>query len=234
MLEVKNIFYNYGDAVALRDVSLTVRKGEFLAVVGANAAGKTTLIKTISSILRSSRGEIYFDGERIDTLSSHEVVGLGLIQIPEGRQVFPAMTVRENLELGAYHPRVRKNRKATMENVLSRMPRLEERLGQLAGTLSGGEQQMLALGRALMAVPRLLMFDEPSLGLAPMMVRQLFALAREINKQGVTVLMVEQNVNQCLRAADRGYVLENGAIILEGTGHELLCNEDVKKAYLGL
>ncbi len=234
MLEVSNISFSYGDAAALRNVSFNIKEGEFIAIVGANAAGKSTLMKVISGVLKPSAGSITFEGKRIDTLNSSDIVGLGVVQIPEGRQLFPAMTVQENIELGSYHKRAKPYRKESLERVYALFPRVKERAKQLAGTLSGGEQQMVAVGRALMCRPRLLMFDEPALGLAPLMVREIFNLAKTINDSGVTVLMVEQNVNQSLALSNRGYVLENGAITLEGTGRELLDNEDVKKAYLGL
>lgn len=234
MLDVHGITFSYGDAAALRNVSFNIQEGEFVSIVGANAAGKSTLMKVISGVNRPSGGSITFEGKRIDNLGPTEIVGLGVVQIPEGRQLYPAMTVLENLEMGGYHPRVRKNRKQNLERVYGLFPRLLERSKQLAGTLSGGEQQMVAVGRALMCEPRLLMFDEPALGLAPLMVKEIFNLAKNINTSGVTILMVEQNVNQSLALSDRGYVLENGEITLEGTGQELLNNEEVKRAYLGL
>ncbi|MCL4371509.1 MAG: ABC transporter ATP-binding protein [Chloroflexi bacterium] len=215
-------------------MSLAVEEGEIVALVGANAAGKTTTINTISGIIRPIVGAITFRGQRIDHLNPYDVVALGLVQVPEGRRLFPYMTVLENLELGAYSREARRQRAKSLEMVLGLLPILKERQGQLAGSLSGGEQQMLAIGRGLMALPRLLMLDEPSLGLAPMLMKQILETVRDVNARGMTVLLVEQNVQHSLRLAHRGYVLENGRIVLEGQGSELLGNPHLKKAYLGM
>jgi branched-chain amino acid transport system ATP-binding protein len=202
--------------------------------VGANGAGKTTLLRAISGLLRARAGEIVLDGRRIDRRSSHDVVGDGVVQVPEGRKIFPALSVQDNLELGAYTPRARPHRTESLRRVLDLFPILHERAGQAAGTMSGGEQQMLAIGRALMARPRVLMLDEPSLGLAPLVVQDIFRTIAAINQAGTTVLLVEQNTRQALGLARRGYVLENGRVVLEGTGAALLGNEHVKRAYLGM
>ncbi len=234
MLRVENIDVAYGDVQVLHGMSLAVEEGEIVALVGANAAGKTTTINTISGIIRPIVGAITFRGQRIDHLNPYDVVALGLVQVPEGRRLFPYMTVLENLELGAYSREARRQRAKSLEMVLGLLPILKERQGQLAGSLSGGEQQMLAIGRGLMALPRLLMLDEPSLGLAPMLVKQILETVRDVNARGMTVLLVEQNVQHSLRLAHRGYVLENGRIVLEGQGSELLGNPHLKKAYLGM
>ncbi len=234
MLRVENIDVAYGDVQVLHGMSLAVEEGEIVALVGANAAGKTTTINTISGIIRPVVGTITFRGQRIDHLNPYDVVALGLVQVPEGRRLFPYMTVLENLELGAYSREARRQRAKSLEMVLGLLPILKERQGQLAGSLSGGEQQMLAIGRGLMALPRLLMLDEPSLGLAPMLVKQILETVRDVNARGMTVLLVEQNVQHSLRLAHRGYVLENGRIVLEGQGSELLGNPHLKKAYLGM
>jgi len=234
LLRVEGIDVAYGDVQVLHGMSLTVEEGEIVALVGANAAGKTTTINAISGIVRPHAGSISFDGKRIDRLSPHEIVGLGLVQVPEGRRLFPYMTVLENLELGAYSREARKRRGDTLEMVFALLPILKERRDQLAGSLSGGEQQMLAIGRGLMALPRLLMLDEPSLGLAPLMVKQILQTVQDVNSRGMTVLLVEQNVQHSLRLAHRGYVLENGRIVLQGRGSELLADPHLKKAYLGL
>lgn len=234
MLRVENIDVAYGDVQVLHGMSLAVEEGEIVALVGANAAGKTTTINTISGIIRPIVGAITFRGQRIDHLNPYDVVALGLVQVPEGRRLFPYMTVLENLELGAYSREARRQRAKSLEMALGLLPILKERQGQLAGSLSGGEQQMLAIGRGLMALPRLLMLDEPSLGLAPMLVKQILETVRDVNARGMTVLLVEQNVQHSLRLAHRGYVLENGRIVLEGQGSELLGNPHLKKAYLGM
>ena len=218
----------------LFDVSFQVAEGSIVSIVGSNAAGKTTALRAISGILETRTGSIRFDGEEVAGLGSDALVERGIVQVPEGRQLFPAMTALENLELGSFLPHARSRRKESLERVFSAFPRLEERSTQLAGTLSGGEQQMLAIGRALMSLPRLLMFDEPSLGLAPMLVKEIFNIARQLNEQGTTVLLVEQNVYQALAVSNRGYVLENGRIVLEGTGAELLEDDGVRRAYLGI
>ena len=234
MLRVENIDVAYGDVQVLHGMSLAVEEGEIVALVGANAAGKTTTINTVSGIIRPRTGSISFRGQRIDHLNPYDIVALGLVQVPEGRRLFPYMTVLENLELGAYSREARRQRAKSLEMVLGLLPILKERQGQLAGSLSGGEQQMLAIGRGLMALPRLLMLDEPSLGLAPMLVKQILETVRDVNARGMTVLLVEQNVQHSLRLAHRGYVLENGRIVLEGQGSELLGNPHLKKAYLGM
>ena len=231
LLEVDDLVVRYGAIAALKGISFTVGDGEIVALLGANGAGKTTTQKTISGMLRSAAGSITFDGQRIDGIPAHRLIGLGICHVPEGRHVFPRMTVAENLEMGAF--RFRSPDRADMERVLELFPILRDRFRQQAGTLSGGEQQMLAIGRALMGKPRLLLLDEPSMGLAPMIVRQIFDIVREINATGVTVLLVEQNAAQALALADRGYVLETGEIVLSGTGRELLADDRVRAAYLG-
>jgi len=234
LLELRGIDVAYGDLPALSGVSLSVEAGEILSVVGANGAGKTTMLRTISGLLRPRAGEILLEGERLDRLPCHAVVERGVVQVPEGRKVFPSLTVRENLELGSYATRARAERGRSLERVFALFPILGERRRQAAGTLSGGQQQMLAIGRALMALPRILMLDEPSLGLAPMVVREIFRIIGEINRAGATILLVEQNTRQALALAHRGYVLENGRVVLVGPGRELLDNAHVRRAYLGL
>ena len=234
LLELAGVDVAYGDLPALQGVDLVVEAGETLSVVGANGAGKTTMLRTISGLLRPRRGEVRFEGERIDRLPCHRVVERGVVHVPEGRKVFPSLTVRENLELGSYTRAARARRAESLERVFTLFPRLHEREAQAAGTLSGGEQQMLVIGRALMTLPRLLMLDEPSLGLAPLIVKEIFHIIGEINRLGTTVLLVEQNTRQALGLSRRGYVLENGRVVLEGTGAELLGNEHVKRAYLGM
>ena len=215
-------------------MSLAIEEGEILAVVGANGAGKTTMLRTISGLLRPRAGEITFEGRRIDRLPSHHVVAGGVVQVPEGRKIFPSLSVRENLELGSYARRARPHRQQSLAEVFALFPILSERARQAAGTMSGGQQQMLAIARALMARPRLLMLDEPSLGLAPLVVQEIFRTIAAINRAGTTVLLVEQNTRQALGLARRGYVLENGRVVLEGSGRDLLGNEHVKRAYLGM
>jgi branched-chain amino acid transport system ATP-binding protein len=234
MLTIRDLNVYYGGIHALDSVSLEVDEGEIVTMIGANGAGKSTTIRTVSGLVRARSGEVLFEGKPIHTLPAHEIVILGIGQSPEGRRVFSNMTVRENLELGAYtrHGQTAQI-KQDMERVFVQFPRLKEREAQSAGTLSGGEQQMLAIGRALMARPRLLMLDEPSLGLAPFLVRSIFGIIREINQQGVTILLVEQNANQALKIANRGYVLETGRVILSDTSKNLLLNDSVRKAYLG-
>jgi branched-chain amino acid transport system ATP-binding protein len=231
MLEVDDIEVRYGAIRALKGVSFEVNEGEIVALLGANGAGKTTTQKTVSGMLRPSLGEIRYEGERIDGIPAHQLINLGICHVPEGRHVFPRMTVSENLEMGAF--RFKKPDEEELERVLVMFPRLRERYKQQAGTLSGGEQQMLAIGRALMGKPRLLLLDEPSMGLAPLIVAQIFDIIREVNKLGVTVLLVEQNAAQALGLADRGYVLETGEIVLSGTGSDLLADDRVRAAYLG-
>ncbi len=234
LVEINDINVSYGDVQVLHEVTLEVREGEIVTIVGANGAGKSTLLKTIAGILRSTRGEIQFLGERIDHLHPHQIVEKGLVRIPEGRKIFPSLSVLENLELGSYLPKAKAKRSESLEKVFSLFPVLKERSQQVAGTLSGGEQQMLAIGRGLMSLPRLLMLDEPSLGLAPLLVREIFRTVREINKEGTTILMVEQNVFNALDMAHEGYVLENGRIVLRGKSRDLLGNEHIKESYLGV
>jgi branched-chain amino acid transport system ATP-binding protein len=231
MLEVLDLEVRYGAIRAIKGITFHVGEGEIVALLGANGAGKTTTQKTISGMLRPSAGRINFLGQRIDGVPAHELIRLGICHVPEGRHVFPRMTVAENLEMGAF--RFKKIDQADLDRVLELFPRLQERYRQISGTLSGGEQQMLAIGRALMGKPRLLLLDEPSMGLAPMVVAQIFTIVREINESGVTVLLVEQNAAQALALADRGYVLETGEIVLQGTGAELLADDRVRAAYLG-
>ncbi|HEY8729456.1 MAG TPA: ABC transporter ATP-binding protein [Acidothermaceae bacterium] len=231
LLQVDDIEVRYGAISALKGISFRADAGEIVALLGANGAGKTTTQKTVSGMLRPTRGSITFDGRRIDGIPAHELVGLGICHVPEGRHVFPRMTVAENLDMGSF--RFRHADQGDLEMVLTLFPRLKERFGQQAGTLSGGEQQMLAIGRALMGKPRLLLLDEPSMGLAPMIVDQIFRIIRQINETGVTVVLVEQNAAQALHLASRGYVLETGTIVLEGTGRDLLADDRVRAAYLG-
>ena len=234
LLDVAGVAAAYGHVRALWDVSFTVREGEIVTLLGANGAGKTTTMRVISGLLRPERGEVRMAGRPIHRLRASQIVGAGVVQIPEGRHLWPRMTVIENLELGAFGPRGRARVRETMASVLSLFPRLAERRTQLAGTLSGGEQQMLAIGRGLMSRPRLLMLDEPSLGLAPLLVREVFETVRRINAEGVTVLLVEQNVHQALEIAARGYVLETGRIVRPGTAAELRQDPEIRRAYLGI
>ncbi len=234
LLELHNINTYYGNIRTLKDISLKVEAGQVVTLIGANGAGKTTTLRTVSGLLRPRSGEILFDGHPIHRIPAHEIVYLGLTQAPEGRGIFPTLTVQENLNMGAYSLGGDRGAiEANRERVYELFPRLAERKRQLGGTLSGGEQQMLSIGRALMARPKLLMLDEPSLGLAPLLVRAIFETVQAINEQGVTVLLVEQNARAALRLADYGYVLETGAISLEGPAQELLHNERVRHAYLG-
>lgn len=233
LLEVASIVAAYGQVRALWDVSLEVADGEIVTLLGANGAGKTTTMRVLSGLLRPRSGSVTFAGQSIHRLSPPRIVQAGLVQIPEGRRLWPRMTVMENLELGAYPPHLRARRHETLEWVFLLFPRLRERRNQLAGTLSGGEQQMLAIGRGLMSRPRLLMLDEPSLGLAPILVHEVFKIIHEINARGVTVLLVEQNVHQALEIAHRGYVLETGRIVRSGPARDLLEDPEIKRAYLG-
>jgi len=234
MLIINDLSVYYGAIRALDGVSLEVKEGEIVTMIGANGAGKSTTIRSISGLVRPRSGEVTFEGKPLHQLPPHDIVMLGVGQSPEGRRVFANMTIRENLELGAYTRHRRPAEvKQDMEKVFVQFPRLKEREAQSAGTLSGGEQQMLAIGRALMARPRLLLLDEPSLGLAPFLVQTIFKIIQEINQQGVTVLLVEQNANQALRIADRGYVLETGRVVLADTSRNLLQDDSVRKAYLG-
>lgn len=234
MLTIENVDVYYGAIHALAGVSLTVNKGEIVTMIGANGAGKSTTIRSVSGLVRPRAGRITFEGEDITRLSCHRLVQRGLCQSPEGRRIFANMTVLENIELGGYIHRTNAAQlREDKDRVFTLFPRLKERIGQSAGTLSGGEQQMLAIGRALMSRPRLLMLDEPSLGLAPFLVQQIFQIIRDINAQGVTILLVEQNAFQALRVASRGYVLETGRVVLEDAADRLLENDEVRKAYLG-
>jgi branched-chain amino acid transport system ATP-binding protein len=230
-LEVADVEVRYGAIRALKGISFTAEPGEIVALLGANGAGKTTTQKTVSGMLRPTLGSITLDGQRIDGIAAHELISLGVCHVPEGRHVFPRMTVEENLEIGAF--RFKRTDQADLDHVLELFPLLRERYQQHAGTLSGGEQQMLAIARALMGKPRLLLLDEPSMGLAPLIVAQIFDIIREINTSGVTVLLVEQNAVQALNLANRGYVLETGEIVLSGSGAELLADDRVRAAYLG-
>jgi branched-chain amino acid transport system ATP-binding protein len=231
LLDVADLEVKYGTIAALKGISFTVGEGEIVALLGANGAGKTTTQKTVSGMLRPSAGSITYGGRRIDGIPAHELIRLGICHVPEGRHVFPRMTVAENLDMGAF--RFKRVDQADLERVLELFPRLRERFRQQAGTLSGGEQQMLAIGRALMGKPKLLLLDEPSMGLAPLIVAQIFDIIREINSTGVTVLLVEQNAAQALALANRGYVLETGDIVLQGTGTDLLADDRIRAAYLG-
>ena len=234
MLEFSNIDTFYGKAQALLGVSLRVDEGEIVALVGSNGAGKTTMLNTISGLLRPASGSVAFLGRRIDGLSPHSIVELGISHIPEGGRLFADMSVRENLEMGAYPHHAWKQKEETLKQVYQVFPRLKEREGQLARTLSGGEKQMLAMGRGLMSKPKLCLFDEPSYGLAPILVLEVFQIIKSLCEQGITILLIEQNVRHALEIADRAYVLENGRIVLEGKGENLLNNDYVRKAYLGL
>lgn len=233
MLEVKGIDVYYGAIHALKGLSLEVEEGSIVTLIGANGAGKTTTLKSISGLLRPRNGTIMFKGRDISKVPPEKIVGLGISQVPEGRRVFSTMTVLENLEMGAYLRKDKKGIESDLENVFTRFPRLKERRKQTAGTLSGGEQQMLAIGRALMARPELMLMDEPSMGLAPLLVKEIFEIIKDINARGTTILLVEQNANMALSIANRAYVIETGEIVLEGTAEQLINSEEVKKAYLG-
>jgi branched-chain amino acid transport system ATP-binding protein len=234
VLSVQNLDLFYGDAQALDGVSLEVPQGEIVAIVGANGAGKSSLIRTIAGIETPRSGSIVFKENRIDGRESHHICNLGIGQVAEGRQVFPTLTVLENLEMGAMLTRARASAKRTLDDVFAMFPKLAERRGQLAGTMSGGEQQMLAIGRCLMGTPELIMFDEPSLGLAPLIVQEVLRTIRLLNGRGLTILLVEQNVAVSLKLSNRAYVLENGRIVMNGSGEELLHDDRVRQAYLGL
>jgi branched-chain amino acid transport system ATP-binding protein len=234
LLDIKDLKVSYGKIEAIKGISLNVGQGEIVTLVGANGAGKTTLLKTISGILKPSNGVISFEGKDIQSIAPHNRVLAGLCQAPEGRGIFPGMTVLENLEMGKYsRPEWKKELPEDLERVYTLFPRLKERQSQAGGTLSGGEQQMLSIGRALMSRPRLLLLDEPSMGLAPMFIQQIFTIIREIQSQGVSILLVEQNAAQALSCANRAYIMETGNIVKEGSGKELLNDEAIKKAYLG-
>ncbi|MEN6440654.1 MAG: ABC transporter ATP-binding protein [Syntrophobacter sp.] len=234
MLRVNHVNAGYGDVQVLWDVDFHVGQNEFVVLVGANGAGKSTIMRTISSLVPVNSGEIWFNDERIDTVEPYKIVEHGIAHVPEARQLFPEMTVLENLELGSLTPDAKSKRAETLEWVFELFPRLQERRKQLAGTMSGGEQQMCAIARGLMSKPKMIMFDEPSLGLSPLLTQEIFRLACRIHDEGLTILMVEQNVKQTLAICDRAYVLENGRIVLEGKGKELLENEKVKQAFLGI
>ena len=231
MLKVTNANVYYGKIHAIKDVSFEVNDGEIVSLIGANGAGKSTILRTVSGLLRSRGGVIAFDGKNISNMPAHKIVNMGLAQVPEGRRIFLQMTVMENLEMGAFTQK--KVSDGDIEAVFARFPRLKERRRQIAGTLSGGEQQMLAMGRALMSHPRLMMLDEPSMGLAPILVEQIFDIIRELHRSGTTILLVEQNADMALKIADRAYILETGSIVLTGSGAELAPSAKVKKAYLG-
>ncbi|MFB5283846.1 ABC transporter ATP-binding protein [Peribacillus sp. Hz7] len=233
MLKIEDINVYYGNIQAIRGVSMDINKGEIVTLIGANGAGKSTLLKTISGLLKPKQGKILFEGESIGGKAAQSIVKLGISHVPEGRRVFANMTVEENLELGAFLRKDKAGIKQDLEKVYTLFPRLLERVKQQSGTLSGGEQQMLAMGRALMARPRLLLLDEPSMGLAPLLVKQIFNIVEEINKGGTTILLVEQNANLALSIADRAYVVETGSIVLSGEAEELTASEEIKKAYLG-
>jgi len=233
-LEVKKINLGYGQMQVLKEVSLHVGDQEIVSLIGANSAGKSSMLNAISGLVPISGGEIRFEGKRIDSLPSHEIIEYGIIQVPEGRRIFPFMTVKENLEMGSYNRRAREKNRDSLQRVYEHFPRLAERKSQLGESMSGGEQQMLAIGRGLMAGPKILMLDEPSLGLGPIVVEMIFKVLQEVNRQGVTILLVEQNVKESLDISTRGYVLENGRVSLEGAAGDLLKNSYLKKAYLGL
>jgi len=232
LLAIENLTVSYGGIQALRGISFNVEEGEVVTLIGANGAGKSTTLKTICGLVRPQAGSVTYKDETLHKVSPHKIVSMGISQVPEGRRVFTRLTVLENLEMGAY-TRNKVETRHSLESVFSRFPRLQERKNQLAGTLSGGEQQMLAMGRALMSRPRLLLLDEPSMGLAPMLVREIFSIITEINRSGTTILLVEQNANMALSIASRAYVLETGKIVLSGPATELASNPEVRKAYLG-
>ncbi|MGA2225217.1 MAG: ABC transporter ATP-binding protein [Syntrophobacteraceae bacterium] len=234
MLSLHNVSSSYGDIRILKNINLSVRPREIMTIVGSNGAGKSTLINLISGIVRCTAGEVFFGDERIDSLAPHEIVERGIVQIPEGRMLFPEMTVMENLDMGAYIARASAKKKERLKEVFTLFPKLEERKKQIAGSLSGGEQQMVAIARGIMSDPKLLMFDEPSLGLAPVVVEDMFKIIRKINSRGIAVLLVEQNVFHALAIADRAFVLENGEVVMEGTGQEILSNDRIREAYLGI
>ena len=234
MLTITDLRVRYGPLEVLHELTMSIPKGEIVALVGANAAGKTTTLNAVSGVLHAAGGSIVFDGEVINGVPTHRRVEMGIVQVPQGRQLFPYMSVQENLDLGAYTPAAYRLRNESGRRVFELFPVLHEKRGQSAGTLSGGEQQMLAVGRALMAQPKLLMLDEPSEGLAPLLVKAILEAVRHINSLGVTVLLVEQNVGMALNIADRGSVIENGRIVLNGSGTELLCSTDLKRAFLGM
>jgi branched-chain amino acid transport system ATP-binding protein len=234
MLRVEHVNAGYGDIQVLWDVSFQVAAKEFVVLVGANGAGKSTIMRTISSVITPTSGEVWFADQRIDREPPYRIISHGIAHVPEGRQLFPEMSVLENLEVGSLTPEAKAHRKETLDWVLTLFPRLRERQKQMAGTLSGGEQQMCAIARGLMSRPKMILFDEPSLGLSPLLTQEIFRLTRKIHEEGITILMVEQNVKQTLAICDRAYVLENGRVVLEGKGRDLLENEQVKQAFLGI
>ena len=233
LLEINDLQVSYGMINAIKGVSFRVEKGEIIALIGANGAGKTTILHTITGLIQAKSGSVVFKGEEITKIPAHKIVSMGMSHVPEGRRVFQQLTVLENLKLGAFTRKDKAEIEASITNVYQHFPRLLERKNQVAGTLSGGEQQMLAMGRALMAKPEIIVMDEPSMGLSPLLVTEIFSIIEEINKEGTTVLLVEQNAKKALSIADRGYVLETGKIVLEGDAKELMNNDEVKKAYLG-
>ncbi len=233
MLEVRDIEVYYGMIQAIRGISFEVKEGEVIALIGANGAGKTTTLQTITGLVAPKKGSIYFEGQDITHVPAHKIVSMGMAHVPEGRRVFSQLSVLDNLKLGAYTRKDKNEIEETLARVYKRFPRLEERKNQIAGTLSGGEQQMLAMGRALMSHPKIILMDEPSMGLSPIFVNEIFDIIQEVSKSGTTVLLVEQNAKKALSIADRGYVLETGNIVLEGNAKDLLNNDRVKKAYLG-
>lgn len=233
MLSVNNLQVHYGMIQAIKDVSFEVNEGEVIALIGANGAGKTTILHTVSGLLQPTKGSVIFEGQDITKVPAHKIVSLGMAHVPEGRRVFAQLTVLENLKLGAYTRKDKNEMEETLKMIYKRFPRLEERKNQVAGTLSGGEQQMLAMGRALMSHPKIILMDEPSMGLSPIFVEEVFKIIRDISAEGVTVLLVEQNAKKALNIADRAYVLETGNIILQGDAKKLMNDESVKKAYLG-
>ena len=234
MLELKNVNAGYGSFQAIFDISLSVKAGEAIAVIGPNGAGKTTLLRVISRLLEATSGDISMQGQSYINLPAHEVVGLGIAQVPEGRRLFPRLSVQDNLKMGAYTPAARQTYEERLDYVYQLFPRMAERRNQLAGTMSGGEQQMCAIGRALMSKPKLLLLDEPSAGLAPVIVQSIFELMHKIRAEGYTVLIVEQNIKQVLKVVDRGYLIETGKLRASGTSAELLARDEVHKAYLGV
>lgn len=233
-LEIRNIDAFYGDVQVLFDLSLEVAEGEVVSIIGGNGAGKSTLLRTISGLIKPASGEVLFDDRPIQTLPPEEIVSCGIVHVPEGRRLFSLMTIKDNLIVGAYNKRADKHKEETLKQVYAMLPRLAERENQMAMTLSGGEQQMVAIGRGLMAMPRFLMLDEPSLGLAPVLINSIFETIRKIADQGTTVLLVEQDVNHSLSLSDRGYVLEHGRVVMEGAADQLLADPHIKEAYLGI
>lgn len=233
MLEIKDLQVYYGMIQAIKGVSFEVNQGEVIALIGANGAGKTTILHTITGLLAPKAGSVYFEGKDITKIPAHKIVSMGMAHVPEGRRVFAELTVLQNLKMGAYTRKDKEEIEQTLRNVYDRFPRLEERKNQMAGTLSGGEQQMLAMGRALMSHPKIILMDEPSMGLSPIFVNEIFSIIEQVSKSGTTVLLVEQNAKKALSIADRAYVLETGKIVLDGNANDLLNDDSIKKAYLG-